>query len=248
MTELQVRQQFKNVTGMTAVEDIFIGLSQAIERQNLKDKIDAKFDEYSQYEFYKIFGFGKVYDKILTALADPKLKIKMVDMNAGNSYKKKVLTIEPEVVSNIIIHELVHAYNDLKWGGFAYDKDEAIATLVGDFFGGLMVQFISWENLLNRPNVTEEELIVAWNQLWYDNSDNSKTLSTRITITDVLYSYWNWEEIGSRRRLATFDDLNDIKILYGIYFSQDAILEYSRFKIPQGYNLPVKKSPFGPAY
>lgn len=38
-SKLQIRQEFKRVTGRTAIEDMFIELPQAEERQEVKDKI-----------------------------------------------------------------------------------------------------------------------------------------------------------------------------------------------------------------
>jgi hypothetical protein len=250
MTKLQVRQAYKQVTEKTYIEDIFIGLKQAEIRQELKDKIDTLLNTYNQYMFYTTFGLDKIYDKIISVLAEPKLTIKILtDGTTDNSYKNKVLTLQSTVQTNIIIHELIHAYNDIKLGGFSYDKDEAMATIIGEFFGGyLMNQFISWEQLLDDPNVTENKLITKWNQLWYVTTIDTAPLPTKIFDIDVLYSYWIWEGSGSRERKANIADLINIKNYYGIYFSQKAILEYSRLNIPQGYNIPIGSPPFGYTY
>jgi hypothetical protein len=255
-TKEQVKEQFKLVTGLTAIEDIFVGLKQAEERQILKDKIDSLFSEYNQYDFYEALELDNVYSAIISILTDPKLKINFLTNTTPNIiqnyYKNNEVSLtlsEGNNNSYLIVHELVHAYNDMRLGGFSYEKDEAIATIIGNIFvGDIKRSLVRWETVLNKPNVTEAELTDAWNNLWYKKHDlYGDCLPKQLLNMDVTYSYWFWQNDAYSRK-SNINDLINIKKFFKVYFSQDAIKEYSTPKLPQGYTLPIVNPPFESGY
>jgi hypothetical protein len=247
-TKEQVKEQFKLVTGLTAIEDIFVGLKQAEERQEIKDKIDAIIDPLRQYEFYDVIGLNIAYDNILMVLAHQDLKIKSTT-GAECYYTNKTIFLQDNTVTYTIVHELVHAYNDMLYGGINRREDEMLAELMSGIFSLEVIRpLILWENLLNKHGVTEVELTDGWNALWYIDQDRDKSLPTKLKNVKSHYRNWAWEDPNKYIQNPTLANLIDLKKIYGIYFSQQAIRNYSNAKVPSGYTIPVEKSPFGHGY
>jgi hypothetical protein len=149
MTKLQVRQLFKNVAGMTAVEDIFIGLPQAEKRQEIKDYVDMfftqmMFEENSTEftELAQITGADRLYEKLIKVLSDKSLKLKKTTFGPADpagkydtywnllKYEVSDSDSQTEKITNAktLIHELLHAYVDIISGKpLGPKQDEAMA-------------------------------------------------------------------------------------------------------------------------
>jgi hypothetical protein len=146
-TKQQVRTVFKNATGKTHVEDIFIGLKQAEERQEIKDYVDLFFNTYfrqndSFTELAQIAGADKLYEKLIKVLSDDSLKLQKTTFAHGSSANGKYYDFWNTIKYSIdgsasqstkisdaktLVHELFHAYMDLFIGNIDVKQDEAMA-------------------------------------------------------------------------------------------------------------------------
>ena len=140
MSELDVRQAFKVATGRTAIEDMFIGLPQAEERQMVKNKLDKLLEKAGMIGvkndvdftwFYTLSGMDKVYEKLLSTLCDKRLSFSnnstyLYLMGADGLYHPWTNTIyyDTNTKDDTFIHELWHAYHDINLGNPLSLRDE----------------------------------------------------------------------------------------------------------------------------
>jgi hypothetical protein len=251
MTELQVRQLFKQVTNKTAIEDAFINLQQAEIRQEIKDKLDAKIDPLRQYEFYNALGLSDMYNKLLLVISDPTLKIKTPASGTESYYDHKTNTIflldGMNTNVSIIAHELVHAYTNNICGGINRVKDEMLATIIQNIVGERLTKPLEeWENLIKKSGVTETELTDGWNALWYIDQDIDKSLPTLVQRIESEYRYFVWQPYYPQ--YPSLSNLMDLKNIFGVSFSQKTVRNYSSPNLPNNYSLPTTPPPSGYDY
>jgi hypothetical protein len=248
-TRQQTRDQFKLLAG-TTMEDIFIGLKQAEERQVIKDRIDDQIDflHLREFEFYNELGLNDLYTKVISILTHNDFKIASTS-GQYCYYKNKTvfLTADSDIVT--IVHELVHAYTDIILGGMSRKDDEMLATMASEILCADVIKPLKdWENCINKPNVTEAELAMAWNKLWYVSDNNSRSLPVWISLITSDYRNNIFESPSKYQQTPKLKNLIDVKNIFGVYFSPKKVFDYSKSKLPSGYTPPMDKPPFGYEY
>jgi hypothetical protein len=235
LTKLQVRQQFKNVTGMTGVEDMFIGLSQAKERQEIKDYVDILFStmmfENSNIDngftqMAQITGANTLYTKLMQVLLDKQLKLKKITFGVNSSANGKydtysnilIYEMNSSAFQNVkitdaktLVHELLHAYVDLISGkplGVKQDEGMAYALEHGYFSmtTGIYKNLYKVESYLKAGNMTEA--LTEWNLLV--NGNTTKSIEDVMTTTAYQYKlYWGLKEYSAITTKTDFRRLEE---------------------------------------
>jgi hypothetical protein len=243
MTKVQVRQLFKQVTDMTAVEDMFIGLKQATERQELKDYIDAYFDSkfkdsitHEFTELAQIANADKLYEKLMTTLVYASLNIvkKAIPPESSGEatyesgfFRGGTITINSNEVNPTmeIIHELLHAYVDLISGKpLGQKQDEGMVHALTNAYllkltPGIYKSFSNIEVLMDSGDQTTAKS--QWDILI--NGDNP-TIDNVMKTTDYAYKFF-----GARTATTTKDDFKRLEEYTGFGLSRTKIKQYAEY-------------------
>jgi hypothetical protein len=193
MTKQQVVQVFKQSIGKTNIDDIFIGLPQAEERQEILDYVDlffasTMFEQNSYREFTElsqIVGADDLYGKLIYVLTCPSLKLKKTvfgpNSSADGTYDPYWNILKYEVndssrqseriaVAKTLVHELLHAYVDLISGkklSILQDEAMAFALQLGYFsMTGIYTNLYNIENLMNNVDMDNVERLETAVNMW----------------------------------------------------------------------------------
>ncbi|MDR1486298.1 MAG: hypothetical protein LBT09_15955 [Planctomycetaceae bacterium] len=71
-------------------------------------------------------------------------------------------------------------------------------------------------------------------------------MPTKIWSVESEYRYYFWQPYY--RQYTKLENLIDLKNIFGVYFSQKKVHDYSKPKLPSGYTIPNEKPPLGYGY